>query len=140
MHCLSNFFFVFKVVENVLKVNPILGPQMFQPLLPSVFRGIIDGEVRVALFNFSSLFLLNREVPSFVQSSFPVIRFLFFSCLSPSDWFFKVRHSWQLFLKFVHSKVAVEKSKKSTHRLFCDSSEASVYLSKMPQLLFCFSS
>ncbi|XP_025912194.1 importin-11 isoform X3 [Apteryx rowi] len=35
---------VLKVVENVLKVNPILGPQMFQPLLPSVFRGIIDGE------------------------------------------------------------------------------------------------
>ncbi|NXA32364.1 IPO11 protein, partial [Eudromia elegans] len=32
------------VVENVLKVNPVLGPQMFQPLLPSVFRGIIDGE------------------------------------------------------------------------------------------------
>ncbi|XP_053889017.1 importin-11 [Malaclemys terrapin pileata] len=35
---------VLKVVENVLKVNPALGPQMFQPLLPSVFRGIIDGE------------------------------------------------------------------------------------------------
>ncbi|XP_066195700.1 importin-11 [Sylvia atricapilla] len=35
---------VLKVVENVLKVNPVLGPQMFQPLLPSVFRGIIDGE------------------------------------------------------------------------------------------------
>ncbi|XP_027302045.2 importin-11 isoform X1 [Anas platyrhynchos] len=33
-----------KVVENVLKVNPVLGPQMFQPLLPSVFKGIIDGE------------------------------------------------------------------------------------------------
>ncbi|NXX40800.1 IPO11 protein, partial [Tricholaema leucomelas] len=35
---------VLKVVENVLKVNPGLGPQMFQPLLPSVFKGIIDGE------------------------------------------------------------------------------------------------
>ncbi|KAF2976863.1 hypothetical protein EK904_015022 [Melospiza melodia maxima] len=35
---------VLKVVENVLKVNPVLGPQMFQPLLPSVFRGIIEGE------------------------------------------------------------------------------------------------
>ncbi|KAM9590593.1 importin-11-like [Morphnus guianensis] len=35
---------VLKVVENVLKVNPVLGPQMFQPLLPSVFRGILDGE------------------------------------------------------------------------------------------------
>ncbi|NXB18435.1 IPO11 protein, partial [Rhagologus leucostigma] len=35
---------VLKVVENVLKVNPVLGPQMFQPLLPAVFRGIIDGE------------------------------------------------------------------------------------------------
>uniref|UniRef100_A0A674K344 Importin-11 n=1 Tax=Terrapene triunguis TaxID=2587831 RepID=A0A674K344_9SAUR len=35
---------VLKVVETVLKVNPALGPQMFQPLLPSVFRGIIDGE------------------------------------------------------------------------------------------------
>ncbi|NWV60613.1 IPO11 protein, partial [Malurus elegans] len=35
---------VLKVVENVLKANPVLGPQMFQPLLPSVLRGIIDGE------------------------------------------------------------------------------------------------
>ncbi|NXW83299.1 IPO11 protein, partial [Alopecoenas beccarii] len=35
---------VLKVVENALKVNPVLGPQVFQPLLPSVFRGIIDGE------------------------------------------------------------------------------------------------
>ncbi|NXV81651.1 IPO11 protein, partial [Atlantisia rogersi] len=35
---------VLKVVENVLKVSPVLGPQMFQALLPSVFRGIIDGE------------------------------------------------------------------------------------------------
>ncbi|POI35563.1 hypothetical protein CIB84_000686 [Bambusicola thoracicus] len=40
-----------KVVENVLKVNPILGPQMFQPLLPSVFRGIIDGELDQILGN-----------------------------------------------------------------------------------------
>jgi len=36
-------------VENVLKVNPVLGPQMFQPLLPSIFKGIMDGEVRVIL-------------------------------------------------------------------------------------------
>ncbi|XP_062984095.1 importin-11 [Elgaria multicarinata webbii] len=35
---------VLKVVENVLKVNPVLGPEMFQPLLPSVFHGIINGE------------------------------------------------------------------------------------------------
>lgn len=42
------FAFFLKVVENVLKVNPVLGPQMFQPLLPSVFRGIVDGEVRVS--------------------------------------------------------------------------------------------
>ncbi|XP_028604094.2 importin-11 isoform X3 [Podarcis muralis] len=35
---------VLKVVENVLKVNPLLGPEMFQPLLPSVFQGIINGE------------------------------------------------------------------------------------------------
>ncbi|XP_028914810.1 importin-11 isoform X1 [Ornithorhynchus anatinus] len=35
---------VLKVVENVLKVNPGLGPQMFQPILPGVFKGIIDGE------------------------------------------------------------------------------------------------
>ncbi|XP_048359931.1 importin-11 [Sphaerodactylus townsendi] len=35
---------VLKVVENVLKVNPVLGPDLFQPLLPSVFRGIISGE------------------------------------------------------------------------------------------------
>lgn len=35
---------VLKVLENVLKVSPVLGAQMFQPLLPSVFRGVIDGE------------------------------------------------------------------------------------------------
>lgn len=35
---------VLKVVENILKVNPILGPQMFQPILPSVLKGILDGE------------------------------------------------------------------------------------------------
>nr|XP_044628185.1 importin-11 isoform X1 [Equus asinus] len=35
---------VLKVVENALKVNPVLGPQMFQPILPYVFRGIIEGE------------------------------------------------------------------------------------------------
>ncbi|KAL6035978.1 hypothetical protein STEG23_038423, partial [Scotinomys teguina] len=35
---------VLKVVENALKVNPVLGPQMFQPILPYVFRGVIEGE------------------------------------------------------------------------------------------------
>ncbi|XP_006876255.1 PREDICTED: importin-11 [Chrysochloris asiatica] len=35
---------VLKVVENALKVNPVLGPQMFQPILPCVFSGIIEGE------------------------------------------------------------------------------------------------
>ncbi|GCC27138.1 hypothetical protein chiPu_0005560, partial [Chiloscyllium punctatum] len=35
---------ILKVVENVLKVNPVLGPQIFQPLLPSVLKGILDGE------------------------------------------------------------------------------------------------
>nr|KAF6355031.1 importin 11 [Myotis myotis] len=35
---------VLKVVENALKVNPVLGSQMFQPILPCVFRGIIEGE------------------------------------------------------------------------------------------------
>uniref|UniRef100_A0A8B9BN55 Importin-11 n=1 Tax=Anser brachyrhynchus TaxID=132585 RepID=A0A8B9BN55_9AVES len=57
-----------KVVENVLKVNPVLGPQMFQPLLPSVFKGIIDGE--------------------YLQLSGPVISCWYFSfslVLSPSD-------------------------------------------------------
>ncbi|XP_063520911.1 importin-11 isoform X1 [Pongo pygmaeus] len=33
-----------EVVENALKVNPVLGPQMFQPILPYVFKGIIEGE------------------------------------------------------------------------------------------------
>uniref|UniRef100_A0A667X8W3 Importin-11 n=1 Tax=Myripristis murdjan TaxID=586833 RepID=A0A667X8W3_9TELE len=32
------------VVEIALKVSPILGAHMFQPLLPAVFRGIVDGE------------------------------------------------------------------------------------------------
>uniref|UniRef100_A0A673ZFR0 Importin-11 n=1 Tax=Salmo trutta TaxID=8032 RepID=A0A673ZFR0_SALTR len=35
---------VLKVVEVALKVSPVLGAHMFQPLLPSVFRGIVDGE------------------------------------------------------------------------------------------------
>ncbi|XP_073920688.1 importin-11 isoform X4 [Castor canadensis] len=35
---------VLKVVENALKVNPVLGPQMFQPILPCVFSGIMEGE------------------------------------------------------------------------------------------------
>ncbi|XP_062372497.1 importin-11 [Sardina pilchardus] len=35
---------VLKVVEIALKVSPVLGSHMFQPLLPSVFRGIVDGE------------------------------------------------------------------------------------------------
>uniref|UniRef100_A0A672GE66 Importin-11 n=1 Tax=Salarias fasciatus TaxID=181472 RepID=A0A672GE66_SALFA len=33
-----------RVVEIALKVSPILGAHMFQPLLPAVFRGIVDGE------------------------------------------------------------------------------------------------
>uniref|UniRef100_A0A3P8X9P8 Importin-11 n=1 Tax=Esox lucius TaxID=8010 RepID=A0A3P8X9P8_ESOLU len=35
---------VLKVVEIALKVSPVLGAHMFQPLLPSVFRGVVDGE------------------------------------------------------------------------------------------------
>ncbi|KAL4630065.1 importin-11 isoform X1 [Arapaima gigas] len=35
---------VLKVVEIAIKVSPLLGAHMFQPLLPDVFRGIIDGE------------------------------------------------------------------------------------------------
>lgn len=35
---------VLKVVEIALKVSPILAPHMFHPLLPAVFRGILDGE------------------------------------------------------------------------------------------------
>ncbi|XP_063043759.1 importin-11 [Engraulis encrasicolus] len=35
---------VLKVVEIVLKVSPVLGSHMFQPLLPAVFRGIVEGE------------------------------------------------------------------------------------------------
>lgn len=42
-----------QVVEIALKVSPILAPHMFHPLLPAVFRGILDGEV-------SSAFLLKR--------------------------------------------------------------------------------
>lgn len=34
-----------QVVEIALKVSPVLGAHMFQPLLPAVFRGIVDGEV-----------------------------------------------------------------------------------------------
>ncbi|XP_075955079.1 importin-11 isoform X2 [Anarhichas minor] len=35
---------VLKVVEIALKVSPVLGAHMFQPLLPAVFRGIVAGE------------------------------------------------------------------------------------------------
>ncbi|KAM9329201.1 importin-11 [Gastrophryne carolinensis] len=35
---------VLKVVENILLVNPDIGPQMFHALLPPVFRGILEGE------------------------------------------------------------------------------------------------
>ncbi|KAG7481216.1 hypothetical protein MATL_G00064160 [Megalops atlanticus] len=35
---------VLKVVEIAIKVSPMLGSLMFQPLLPAVFRGIVDGE------------------------------------------------------------------------------------------------
>uniref|UniRef100_A0AAY4AM28 Importin-11 n=1 Tax=Denticeps clupeoides TaxID=299321 RepID=A0AAY4AM28_9TELE len=35
---------VLKVVEIVIKVSPVLGSHMFKPLLPAVFRGIVDGE------------------------------------------------------------------------------------------------
>lgn len=35
---------VLKVVEIALKVSPGLAPHMFLPLLPAVFRGILDGE------------------------------------------------------------------------------------------------
>ncbi|XP_041085475.1 importin-11-like [Polyodon spathula] len=35
---------VLKVVEIAIKVNPALGTHVFQSLLPSVFRGVIDGE------------------------------------------------------------------------------------------------
>lgn len=38
-----------QVVEIALKVSPILGAHMFQPLLPAVFRGILDGEVSFTL-------------------------------------------------------------------------------------------
>uniref|UniRef100_A0A8B9JDJ1 Importin-11 n=1 Tax=Astyanax mexicanus TaxID=7994 RepID=A0A8B9JDJ1_ASTMX len=35
---------VLKVVEIALKVSPLLAPHVFQPLLPAVFRGVLDGE------------------------------------------------------------------------------------------------
>ncbi|XP_063520914.1 importin-11 isoform X5 [Pongo pygmaeus] len=41
---LTTLIHLVQVVENALKVNPVLGPQMFQPILPYVFKGIIEGE------------------------------------------------------------------------------------------------
>lgn len=38
-----------QVVEIALKVSPILGAHMFQPLLPAVFKGVVDGEVSFAM-------------------------------------------------------------------------------------------
>ncbi|XP_061116113.1 importin-11 [Conger conger] len=35
---------VLKVIEIAVKVSPVLGSHMFQPVLPSVLRGIVDGE------------------------------------------------------------------------------------------------
>lgn len=43
-----------QVVEIALKVSPMLGSHMFQPLLPAVFRGIVDGEVRIVILFFIS--------------------------------------------------------------------------------------
>lgn len=34
-----------QVVEIAIKVSPLLGSHMFQPILPSVIRGIVEGEV-----------------------------------------------------------------------------------------------
>ncbi|XP_061409413.1 importin-11 [Lethenteron reissneri] len=35
---------ILKIIENILKVHPVAGPQIFHPLLPSIFKGILDGE------------------------------------------------------------------------------------------------
>jgi len=66
-------------VENVLKVNPVLGPQMFQPLLPSIFKGIMDGEVRVILTILCFSFWIGKHHPC----SGPVFAYWYciFSCL-----------------------------------------------------------
>lgn len=39
-----------QVVEIALKVSPILGAHMFQPVLPAIFRGIVDGEVSFTFY------------------------------------------------------------------------------------------
>lgn len=44
-----------QVVEIALKVSPMLGAHMFQPLLPAVFRGIVDGEVSFTFASCSNL-------------------------------------------------------------------------------------
>lgn len=52
-----------QVVEIALKVSPILGAHMFQPLLPAVFRGIVDGEVSLTSFFFLFCTDLVRSYP-----------------------------------------------------------------------------
>lgn len=61
-----------QVVEIALKVSPILGAHMFQPLLPAVFRGIVDGEVS---YTFISCTDLDWDYIKAPVKIFPVVHF-----------------------------------------------------------------
>uniref|UniRef100_A0A5F8GIC7 Importin-11 n=1 Tax=Monodelphis domestica TaxID=13616 RepID=A0A5F8GIC7_MONDO len=74
---------VLKVVENVLKVNPTLGPQMFQPILPCVFRGIIDGEMDQLLGNMIEMWV--DRMDSITQPERRKLSALALLSLLPSD-------------------------------------------------------
>lgn len=57
IHSLSLCFL--QVVEIAIKVSPVLSSHMFQPLLPSVLQGIVEGEVSLNTVNSITVFILH---------------------------------------------------------------------------------
>ncbi|EGV92065.1 Importin-11, partial [Cricetulus griseus] len=74
---------VLKVVESALKVNPVLGPQMFQPILPYVFRGVIEGEMDQLLGNVIEMWV--DRVDNITQPERKKLSALALLSLLPSD-------------------------------------------------------
>lgn len=99
-------------MENALKVNPVLGPQVFQPLLPSIFRGIIDGEVRVTLKLLSAVPLEQERTFSY-QLQFYHTDVAFSVILIAPD------RSLTAILEVCRSNIVVQESKQHIHHLFC---------------------
>lgn len=67
-----------QVVEIALKVSPILGAHMFQPLLPAVFKGIVDGEVSFA----TRPYTLCATFVQIVAGDISILHFFFIAVLA----------------------------------------------------------